>query len=131
MFSSSVCKIIAYTALTKLYLLIEMCMSLCNTECLLMVIHNLNTKRDKNSTGDETANVNFLRRHHTRRGQRLRPLGVLPNLRLRFSMFADTMRVTNVCIIIMAALCNRGAIIFLPCSFFLSIFLSIFFSFLA
>jgi len=26
------------------------------------------------------------------------------------------------CVFIMAALCNRGAIIFLPCSFFLSIF---------
>jgi len=31
-------------------------------------------KTDKNSSGDEIANVNLLRQHRTRRGQRLRPL---------------------------------------------------------
>jgi len=37
--------------------------------------------------------------------------------------------VTQIIIVIMAALCNRGGgIIFLPCSFFLSIFLLSFFS---
>ena len=33
----------------------------------------------KNSSGDEIANANFLRRHRTCRGQRLRPLNRLPN----------------------------------------------------
>ena len=38
---------------------------------------------------------------------------------------------TELRFIFMAALCNRGAIIFLPCSFFLSIFFLSFFFFLA
>ena len=33
----------------------------------------------KNSSEDEAANVNFLRRHCTCRGQQLRPLNRLPN----------------------------------------------------
>ena len=33
----------------------------------------------RNSSGDEMANVNFLRRHRTCRGQRLHPLNRLPN----------------------------------------------------
>ena len=36
-------------------------------------------KWNKNSSADEIANVNFLRRHRTCRGQRLRPLNRLPN----------------------------------------------------
>jgi len=38
------------------------------------------TRLNKNSSGDEVSNVNFLRRHRTCRGQRLRPLNRLPNL---------------------------------------------------
>jgi len=33
----------------------------------------------RNSSGDEIANVNFLRQHRTCRGQRLRKLNPLPN----------------------------------------------------
>ena len=36
-------------------------------------------KGDKNSSGDEIANVNFFTRHHTCRGQPLCPLNGLPN----------------------------------------------------
>jgi len=38
------------------------------------------TDRTRNSSGDEIAKVNFLRRHRICRGQRLRPFNRLPNL---------------------------------------------------
>jgi len=43
---------------------------------------------NKNSSGDEIANVNFLRRHRTDRGQFLRPLNRLPN----YYRFRDSLR---------------------------------------
>jgi len=39
---------------------------------------------NKNSSGDEIANVNFLRRHRTCTGQRLRPLNRLPNFDYKY-----------------------------------------------
>ena len=43
------------------------------------------SRMDKNSSGDEIANVNFLRQHRTCRGQRLRPFNefVISTKRLR------------------------------------------------
>jgi len=54
--------------------------------CYNQFIHHISriysfTCSNKNSSGDEIANVNFLRRHRTRtcRSKRLRPLNRLPN----------------------------------------------------
>jgi len=49
------------------------------------------------------------------------------NLYWRCNLYVYLRTAAVVCVFIMAALCNRGAIIFLPCSFFPSFFFYLFF----
>ena len=51
------------------------------------------SKTNKNSSGDEIANVNFLRQHRTCRGQRLRPFNefVISTKRLRQKRYTGTL----------------------------------------
>ena len=62
-------------------------LTLCHTSemCRLTIIIIITSHPDKNSSGDEIVNVNFLRQHRTCRGQRLRPFNefVISTKRLR------------------------------------------------